>query len=213
MIFKIPTTYKDDFGSVETEIINDYETLTLNVEGVKFESRHFDDFSPVTDQKLPSRFRLNHFNELTNCSLLCRIPIIAVRQHTNIPETLVVNIHLDATEKDYKTHIYFSLVLEGKKINIGETQHFESAFEILKSKLPDNVYLKCCYNCLYADYSFAGSAIFGTMFCFKNVREKYLAVETKDDYMEIFNLHDRSVQEIYLCDSFEPRSKDTGYRG
>ena len=213
MTSRIPTTYKDKYGSVETEIINDYQTLTLIIEGTKFVSKHFDDFSPIDIENVPSRFRLNHFNELTNCSLLCKIPMTASRQGIDIPATLVVDIHLDASEKEYNTYSYFSLILEDKEIEIGKTQHFEGAFEILKNKIPKDTYLKCCFNCLYADYSFAGSAIFGTMFCFKNIKEKYLAVRTKDEYMDILDLHDRPVQEIYLSESFKPRIKGTGYRG
>lgn len=212
MTSKIPTKYTDQFGSVDTEIINDFETLTMTIEGVKFVGKHFDDFSSVDNDNLPSRFKLNGFKELTDCSLLCKLPMTVVRNENEIPAILVVDIHLD-TEEGYNVYSYFSLILEDNLIEIGKTQHFESAFEILKNKLPNDTYLKCCYNCLYADYSFAGSAIFGTMFCFKNIKEKYLAVRTKDEYMDIFDLHNRQVQEIYLSESFERRIKGTGYRG
>ncbi len=213
MTSKIPTIYTDKFGSVDTEIINDFKTLILTIEGTKFVSRNFDDFAPIDKDYLPSRFKLNHFKELTDCSLLCEIPMIACRHDKEVSATLIVEIHLDASESLYNTYSSFSLLIENGLIEIGKAQHFESAFEILKSKLPSDTYLKCCYNCLYADYSFAGSAIFGTMFCFKNIKEKYLAVRTKDEYMEIMNLCDRQVQEVYLSESFEPRIKGTGYRG
>src|SRR4051794_21374285 len=104
MTSKIPTTYKDEFGSVDTEIINDHETLTLIVEGIKFASKHFDDFSPVDIDNVPSRFKLNHFKELTDCSLLCRIPMTVTKQNNDIPATLIVNIHLSSSEKEYKTY-------------------------------------------------------------------------------------------------------------
>jgi hypothetical protein len=212
MISRIPTTYKDEYGSVETEIINDYQTLTVIIEGTKFVSKYFNDFSPVDIENIQPRFRLNDLNELTNCSLLCKIPTTATRQQIDISATLIVEIHLDASKKEYNTYCDFSLVLEDKLIEIGQTKHFETAFKILKDKLPCDTYLKCCYNCLYADYSFFGSAIFGTMFCFKSIKEKYLAIRTKDEYMSIFDLYDRQVHEIYLSESFDLRINGTGYR-
>lgn len=209
----IPTKYTDKSGSVDTEIINDFETLQLTIEGTKFASKNFDDFVPVDSKAVPSRFKLNHFKELTDCTISCEIPVKISSKNQEIPGNLVVDIHLDSSAKNYNTYSEFRIVINGSSINIGKAQHFESAFDILKSKLPDNEYVKCCYNCLYSDYSVYGSAIFGTMLCFKNIKEQYLNVQDKDEYMDIMDLHNRLVQETYLCDDFKLRRKDTGYRG
>nr|WP_315820383.1 DUF6304 family protein [Paraflavitalea speifideiaquila] len=75
----IPTTYTDKTGSVNTTIENDGENLTLTIDNTRFVSKWFNDFVIENSDNKPSRFSLNRFNELTDCSLLCRIPLILLK--------------------------------------------------------------------------------------------------------------------------------------
>jgi hypothetical protein len=213
MTSKIATTYSDEIGSIDAEITNDFQKLELNVDGTKFVGYNFDDFVPLDAANIPSRFMLNDHNELTNCVLLCKIPLIVKRLEKEVVNFFTVELHLDSKGTKHNTHGNFTLSFDNNEIEIGTTQHFESAFDILKSKLPETVYPKCCYTCLYSDYSVYGSAIFGTMLCFKNIKKEYLNVKSKDEYMEIMDQREMQIQEIYLCKEFEKRIEGTGYRG
>jgi Family of unknown function (DUF6304) len=213
MTSKIATLYSDKVGSIDAEITNDFQKLELNVDGTKFVSYNFHDFVPVDSANIPSRFMLKHHNELTNCVLLCKIPLIVKQLEKEIVEFFTVELHLDSNGTTYNTYGNFRLSFDKSQIEIGKTQHFESAFEILKSKLSETVYPKCCYTCLYSDYSVYGSAIFGTMLCFRNIKKEYLNVKSKDEYMEIMDQREMQIQEIYLCKEFEKRIEGTGYRG
>ena len=92
-------------------------------------------------------------------------------------------------------------------------QDFESIFYRFEKQLPQNTYIKCCYNCLYSDYSPFGNEIFGAMLCFKNIKDQYLKVKNKGEFMEIQTMYDEAVQETYLCSEFKQRIAGTGYRG
>jgi hypothetical protein len=49
--------------------------------------------------------------------------------------------------------------------------------------------------------------------CFKNIKNAYMRVKTKHDYIDILRNYDRFVQETDLCPDFERRKPGTGYRG
>ena len=106
---KIPAIYKDEFGEVETEIFNDFKQLTVTIGQVTFVSCNFDDFTPVdsTEIDLPTRFKLNNWGSLTDCSLLCRIPIAVTKNDKDTTAILIVNTHIKSqpnpAENTYNT--------------------------------------------------------------------------------------------------------------
>lgn len=44
-------------------------------------------------------------------------------------------------------------------------------------------------------------------------KERYLKVKTKNDFIDLMDDFDQSVQEIFYCEEFMQRVKGTGYRG
>ena len=94
----------------------------------------------------------------------------------------------------------------------GKSGNFESELEDIHRQLPSGTYLKACFKCLYADYSTSGSGLFGNMLCFRNIKDKYLAVTNKRDFLAIQDAREREVQEIYLCSEFSVRIPGAGYR-
>lgn len=203
----IRTTYIDKLGTVETEIVNDGEKLTLDIDGTKFTSRFFDDFEIDNKDTKPVRFSLNKNNELTSCRLVCELPLTLTHQGKDIQTVLAVDLYLEN-----KTNAIFTIKIGEKEIKTNTIELFESGLNELKENLPEGYKLKCCYGCSFADYSVYGQGFFGTMLCFRNIKKEYLQVADKEQYMEIMDNHDRLVQETYLCADFQERVKGTGYR-
>lgn len=214
MTTQIPTIYTDKSGSVNTTITNDGKHLTLIVDNTKFISNCFDDFAIENIDSKPPRFSLNHFHELTDCRLLCQIPITLLNNGKDIETVLTMDLELNCpTQTHYATKATFSLTIEGKEITTNKVELFEGGLGSIKAKLPNYYMLKCCFGCAYSDYSVAGQDLFGNMLCFRNNKDEYLKVKDKEEYMDIMESFDRFVQETFLCPDFQTRTKGTGYRG
>src|SRR5882757_3797599 len=92
---KIAATYIDKTGSVTTNIQNDTEHLILDVNGTKFVSRFFDDFAIENKNEIPPRFSLNSQNELTDCELICEMPLTLLRDGEEFQSLLRIDLSLD----------------------------------------------------------------------------------------------------------------------
>lgn len=213
---EIPAVYTDKHGTIQTIIVNNSKTLTIELDGTLFSGDTFVFFEPETSHPLPDRFTLGELGQLINYTLSCRIPISTWKEGTQISGFLLTEVEYneDAVRLDHNApYFHFSFELEDEIIPLGKLSQFEGVFERLREKLPDNIAIKTCYTCLYSDYSVCGSDVFGTMLCFRNVKEAYLKVRDKEEYMGIMDNFDRSVQETYLCEDFASRTKNVGYRG
>lgn len=211
MTTRLPATYTDKHGTIHTVLINDSEELRIDLEGALFAGRFLDDFEPQDPVNLPRRFTLDELGNLTACKILCKFPISTWKGGNQIPGFLLTEINLMPSPQ--RSFFNFSFEFPDGTIDIGRSEVFEGAFDVLKRKLPGNIVLKACYTCQYADYSVSGSQVFGSMLCFRNQKEAYLGAKGKDQYMEIMGHFDRMVQEIYLCPDFEERGENIGYRG
>ncbi|NLZ47022.1 MAG: hypothetical protein GX896_10070 [Clostridiales bacterium] len=111
----------------------------------------------------------------------------------------------------------FSLSVEDFEYNIKENKNcldFEVLLLELIRKTGDKYKLKCCFTCQYSDYSPYGCDGFGTMECYRKHKEEYLKVNDKPSYFEYLEgLSCEMMQETFLCDKFEQRTKCKGYRG
>ena len=88
----------------------------------------------------------------------------------------------------------------------------EIILDQIQKQFKGNYHFKNCYGCLYGDYSVFGQGLMSSILCFKNQKEAYLQVDTKDEYMEL-DIHDSQQQEIFCCDAYEIRDRNVGYRG
>jgi hypothetical protein len=77
----------------------------------------------------------------------------------------------------------------------GTSGWFEDELLGIQAQLPEGVFIKACINCLYSDYSPYGHGLFGYLMCFRNLKEEYLRVTSKDEFWSVHGREDRLVQE------------------
>ena len=77
----------------------------------------------------------------------------------------------------------------------------------------DGGHLRACVCCAFSDYSPYGHGLFGGMACFRDVKEAYRRVSTKQALFELWPRLSGYVQETHLCPEFELRRPGAGYRG
>jgi len=203
---KILTTFTDKYGTEKTTIYSDGHSLRMTLRGVVFEDICFDGFEAVES----SSELLKQFDFKDEMLLFSKLEI-------SIP------IMVQCKEKELNTWIHgtiepdsllLKLELENKTVlSMTKEQWFEENMLSIEKQLNADTYMKCCFNCQYADYAYFGNDMFGTMVCFRNIKEKYLKVTSKDDYVKIFEEHEMIMQETHLCSEFECRVEGTGYRG
>ena len=213
-----PTIYTDARGSETTTILNDGELLHLQVRGIEFSGSGFDSLGIAKDYSPEQLAKVNlHRGDLCSCRIECRIPIPVHERGRERDGTLVLEFILgDPEPKGYldREVLYIALEYEGNRYEgSGKSGWFEDELLETQARLPDGVFMKCCINCLYSDYSPYGHSQFGGMLCFRNLKSEYLKVKNKQDYWLVHNRCDRWVQETYLCSDFKRRSPGTGYRG
>jgi hypothetical protein len=209
---QIPAIYTDKSGTIITTLVNNSEELAIDLDGTVFISRYLSDFTVGGKHTIPGRrFILNKYRKLTACKIFCKFPITIWKEGRQMAGFLATEINL-LPEPD-RSFFQCSFEREEDIISIGKVYHFETVFNELKRKLPDNISIRTCYTCQYSDYSVYGSGAFGTMLCFKSQKEAYSMVKDKDEYMDIMDQFDRLVQEIYVCEDFEQRGVKVGYRG
>lgn len=116
---------------------------------------------------------------------------------------------------DYISVSEITLSVDNKQFSPEQKNlNFEDILIQLNRIMKDDYLLKCCFMCQWSDYSPYGNDDFGTMQCYKNHREAYLKVNTKDDYFKHLGALDfESMQETFLCGNFTPRTQCEGYRG
>lgn len=98
----------------------------------------------------------------------------------------------------------------GDQIVESHGHDFEDTLEELTAKLPPGLRLRCCYTCLFSDYSPWGTSG-SEMFCHRNDRDQYLQVTTKADYIAVPITE--NVPAFYVCEEWTQRTPGTGYRG
>jgi hypothetical protein len=217
-------TYQDKFGTEEINIINDFKSISFKLGDFNFISRHFDDFfldgyGTFTPEQL-KRFIFKPIDiyqsdekvyELKNFILSFTIPVTTFNLKTKQATNSNLSIKLDIKSVDNETQIFLKIVYNDREFS-GTSSLFEIAADQINKQIDGEFIIKNCFWCLYSDYSVYGQGLAGSMLCFLKYKDKYLKVKDKDEYMELPN-DIPSVQEIYYCDSFEPRKPGTGYRG
>lgn len=218
-----PTVYTDEIGSERTVIYNNGKTLALHLRKVRFIGYEFDSLEPVENisKENLTKFTLFH-NFLCDCTIECIIPLIISRDidedtFGTLKMRLVLGKPDDRNALD-KEDLYLSLFHKGKsyetEANLGD---FENGLLSLNECLPKPLYIKSCITCQYSDYSPYGMGMFGTLACFREIKEKYLELGKDGDIKrEVLCLWDQMteyVQEIHLCEEYDKRIPGTGYRG
>jgi hypothetical protein len=210
--------YRDKNGEEITTMHNDGKLLNMVVRGVTFSGDDFDFLQPTLALDNPelSSFTLCA-GYLCNCEIECDMPMPVVRGDRTIPGNLHVHLKLGAPRPngtvDNET-LQLHLDFEGQSyLSCGRHGYFEDELLEIQRLVPESIYLKCCFNCAYSDYSPAGSGLFGDMLCFRDNKQVYLQIQSKTDLFHIWDTMSGLVQETYLCPEFERRIPGTGYRG
>ncbi len=103
--------------------------------------------------------------------------------------------------------------LDGEVAESPFNHHLEGAIPVVESLPGESVKLRCCFNCSMSDYFHGGTGLSG-MFCFRDSREAYGSVRSKDDYVRLVpDAITEYVDDLYVCRQFEQREPGTGYRG
>jgi hypothetical protein len=218
-----PAIYQDTHGKDRTTIKNDGKTLTTTIRGVEFQG-DFDALVaiPGTDPDKLSSFSfvtINTFGQPFLCSyeIECWVPM---------------PVPIGSEETEGNSHVRLSMgepksvggvdredlrltltYRNGSVSSSGKSGWFEDELLEMQASLPSDVYMKACINCAFSDYSPYGHGLFGGLACFRNNKEGYRKVNSKDDLFKIWHTLTEFVQETYLCPEFERREPGTGYRG
>lgn len=213
-----PAKYTDKNGEVETTIRNDWKVLRMNVRGVEFWGYSFDGLEPEKDADI-SRLETFSFaqTDLCDCRIDCEIPIEIIVDKSSVIAELNVQIELGTSVKiggTDRSDVLLVLSYDGEIFRSkGKSEWFEDEVLDIQKQLPENYKLKCCFGCDLSDYSVYGHGFFGSMLCYRNIKEKYKKVTDKSEFMEIMGRSIERVQETYLCPEFEVRKHGRGYRG
>lgn len=211
-----PATFTDAVGSTDAVLSNDGSRVHLKVLGASFTSECLDDFAAVDDGPIPSRLLL-HKGGLCGYTLDFQAPMTLAEGSKDVSAVLRVCVKLGTpAERGNLSHESVQLRLSFDGVVEHTTkQHglFESALDELREHLPPGSRLKCCLGCDFSDYSPYGNGLFGTLYCFRTVKDRYRRVASKGDIFDLWDEAAGAVQETWLCDEWEARAADRGYRG
>ncbi|WP_155371690.1 DUF6304 family protein [Catellatospora vulcania] len=209
--------YHDRHGSEPITIDSDGRSLTLRIRGVEFAGEDFDWLEPVAAEAAKIPFELNA-GSLCSCVIEWDVPLPVVAAGVEVDGILRFRLllgdavrttgGLDAEELTVALHVGGSAYETGRPHG-----SFETALEDVHRQLPADSYVKACISCAWSDYSPAGQPLSGGLACFRSVKDAYRRVRTKQDIFAIWDRSTAYVQETYLCDEFDRRGADAGYRG
>lgn len=215
-------TFTDKNGTRNIEILNDYEDLSLTIDGFQFRGSALDSFSLVdvekNEEKALAHFDLRkhksnqpeiYYLDLYIYQLTLQIPQKIIEMSTKKEFEIMMDFQLELMERFEQAIVSFQI----------NGEHFQAKNGFMEMILDDLQYqfkgkyrFKNCYGCMYGDYSVYGQGFMGSILCFKNQKEAYLKVQNKDEYMQL-EMHDSQQQELFCCDEYEIRDRSVGYRG
>jgi hypothetical protein len=138
---RIPLTYADAHGVLETEIFREGDLLFITLENRRFYASLLHGFSPVDIEGLPPRFVLNEVDDLTDMRVCYRIPWKAEHVGGAFNETLTVEIDYDRVSNAFGITGHFTATLEGKLITVGWFQDMDEAYKKLETLLPPGLWV------------------------------------------------------------------------
>lgn len=221
-LMRWPGRYTDRHGSEEIVFESDgRELIRTTIRGVRFEGETMDDLGALGGE--PPELPFSFF-EGGLCSCLVewevampvdvagdgvRPGVLRCALRVGDPagqgrgldaETLTVTLRLDGHEYQ---------VVDGP----GDLEH---ALHALQRELPRAARLRACIACAWSDYNPAGSPMMAGLACFRDAKDLYRRVDGKHGPHGIFavwHAQTELVQETWLCEEFEHRTSDHGYRG
>lgn len=194
-------------------IANDGKALSFELFGCDFygdELAYMKSNNPDVPDLLPK----NHDGCLCDCRFIYKVPQIIM--HDNQEFAIIFNIEHHLGKPAPNGGLDDETVVMG--IYFKGSYHkacggwYEDVLLDLKQQLGQDVFFKNCFGCLYSDYSIFGQSAFGSLMCFYGQKECYLLAKDKKDYMALYD-NALYVQETFICDDFQMRDRQVGYRG
>jgi hypothetical protein len=210
-------TYSDSRGSDVIDFLNDGETLRVTIRGVEFAGNDFDGLSPVGRDAVLEGFTLSHFAELCACSFAFEIPIPVISEGGEVLAKLHVDLELGAPRSNGGiSKLLLKSTLEYGRHRVVSSGRsggfFDQELTEIQRQMPQSAFIKSCINCLFSGYAPGGHPLFGGMMCFRNIKDEYLQVKSKQDFFALSQPRERLVQETYLCPEFSTRTSAAGDR-
>ncbi|MET7473252.1 DUF6304 family protein [Streptomyces sp. NPDC005648] len=215
-----PGRYTDRHGAQDVVFESDGRgMIRTTIRGVRFEGSDMDDLGALDGEPPETAFSFHH-GGLCSCVLEWTVPL-PVEQDGGVrtgalhcvlrlgdprpprgldAETLTVTLRLG--DDEYR----------------GADHHsdFENALSDIGRRLPAGSRIRACVACAWSDYHPAGAPLMGGLACFRDVRDRYRQVHGKHGPHGVFAIWDELtefVQETWLCEQFEHRGPEAGYRG
>lgn len=213
-----PARYSDKFGEEVTTVQNDGNKFRMTVRGVNFVGNCFNYFDKPENIKEDKILQFNFFkDELCGYSLEFDVPVVVVSNKRQVESVLTIHFEYGEPEDNKKiVHelLQLKLAFEGKSYKSHGRVGYDTIDEqlwSLKLKLPPEIYIEICWYCVFSDYVPGGSGFFGNLACFRQCKDEYLDVKTKQDLFRVLaDKRHEFVQEIHLCPEFELRIPGKG---
>lgn len=227
--------YRDENLDLDLFIENNFSydnilsSLTMVINDITFCGMSFDDWEVYSEIDIEAAFKKfsimqwddgkgNYRYELQKYRLEVEIPIPVIDIAQRKCRQGLIHIAFD---KEKNNCDFFNLSIEGEIFECDQPDiDFETSFLQICKKINGKYLLKCCFGCLYSDYSPYGNNYFASMLCYLSVADQYIHVSGKykdtDEKIPIWAVYKngKQIQETYLCDGFVPRINCLGgYRG
>ncbi len=157
-----------------------------------------------------NNFSLNEYNSLTDCSFQVKIPLKLKDTQKCFESILNVEVLLKGSEHP-KTKV-FTLPIDKENYELQKNEEsgmwFETQMIKLQNLLPKTVKINSCIFCAYSNYLVAGSDSFGSLICYKDIKDKIVGVKNKSEYIDVAQNNGVSTQETFWCCEFKEIAKD-----
>lgn len=206
-----PTIYTDNFGSESSSFISDGISLRIQLRNQVFVGQNFDSLElELTGHTINGNFSFNEYNSLTDCYFKIIFPIRLKRNYEMLDGALNVEIILQNSKHPVTKS--FQLTIDNNAFDLQNGAEsgmwFESQMIQLQRLLPKDLKIHSCIFCAYSNYWVAGSDSFGSLLCFKDIKDKIVGVNNKSDYIDIADNNGISTQETFWCPVFKDIAKD-----
>ncbi|WP_063801575.1 MULTISPECIES: DUF6304 family protein [Streptomyces] len=215
-----PGRYTDRHGSEEIVFESDgRESIRTTIRGVVFEGDMMDDLGALSGTPPEQMFSFLD-GALCSCLLEWEVPmpvevegqgVRAGVLHCSLRLGDPVGPGLD------EQSLITTLRLDGHEYRNADSQDdFEEALHDIQRRLPRGARIKACVACAWSDYSPGGPPLMAGLACFRDAKDRYRRCDGKQGPHGIFAIwQERTefVQETWLCEEFEHRTSDRGYRG
>ncbi|MFJ6081131.1 DUF6304 family protein [Streptomyces sp. NPDC092369] len=218
-----PGRYTDRHGSEDVVFETDgRDVIRTTIRGVRFEGDTMDDLGALSGEP-PERAFSFFDGGLCSCLLEWEVPVpVEVKGSGVRPAVLHCALRMGSPSADPRKGLDSEtlttrLHLDGYDyFNVAGQDDLEEALSEVQRQLPRAARLKACISCAWSDYSAGSHSLMGGLACFRDVKDRYRLVDGKKGPHGIFAIwpeRTEFVQETWLCEEFEHRIGDRGYRG